>query len=124
MYDALLKKAKYTDAERFACVVAHPRAGTAGVPDQSLVGVVEVSIQGDAEVNEVLGVDEYCASRRLPQEPPQMRRAVFARVPIHEPLPLPCVCVCVYVRVYDRQCTCAVWQWTPRDGGRRWPRGC
>jgi hypothetical protein len=79
VYDALLKKAKYTDAERFACVVAHPRAGTEGLPDHSLVGVVELSIQGDADVKEVLGVDEYCASRRT------------------QPANAPCVFACVFV---------------------------
>jgi hypothetical protein len=60
VYDSLLKKAKYVEAQRFACVVAHARTGAADAADcGSIAGVVEVSIQGDRDVNHLLGVAEY-----------------------------------------------------------------
>jgi len=72
VYDALLKKATFSEANRFACLVAKSRE-----PDESaIIGVVELSIQAEPGVNKDLGTTEYLYICCMAVSPEKRRQAV------------------------------------------------
>eukprot|EP00240_Pyramimonas_obovata_P015775 CAMPEP_0118928428 /NCGR_PEP_ID=MMETSP1169-20130426/5675_1 /TAXON_ID=36882 /ORGANISM="Pyramimonas obovata, Strain CCMP722" /LENGTH=280 /DNA_ID=CAMNT_0006870389 /DNA_START=29 /DNA_END=871 /DNA_ORIENTATION=- len=71
VYGALINKSKYTKDNRFACLAAQaPEA------DSPIVGVAEVSIQGDNKVNELLDVSEYCYVCCMAVDPSYRRQSI------------------------------------------------
>lgn len=70
VYDALLTKAKYISAQRFAALVV------TAVDSDEIVGVVELSMQGEAQVKSLLNLDEYLYLCCMAVEPSCRRQSV------------------------------------------------